>query len=166
MGRSDYASVCLDYGGASPQVLVTGGHDNDGNVLNDIWILDILSGCWKKVSNLWQHLVSLEMVNLGDLGVPYFVGIELIDLSVLRILTPRMCQLVQVNVDTSFRSLSCQHFYCEGIRISYPVTPTARIVSVVYHHFLFYFLSAVQAPLLFLCSLCLYLTRFYNKNKS
>ena len=36
MKRSDHATVCLDYGGDRPQLVVTGGRDASGNVLNDV----------------------------------------------------------------------------------------------------------------------------------
>ena len=50
MKRSSHATVCLDYGGDRPQILVTGGHDASLNVLNDFWIMDVQSGMWKEVS--------------------------------------------------------------------------------------------------------------------
>ena len=50
MGRYAHATVCLDYGGDRPQLVVTGGHDASNNVLNDVWIMDVQSGTWKEVS--------------------------------------------------------------------------------------------------------------------
>ena len=50
LGRTDHAAVCLDYGGDRPQLIVTGGVDDDDNVLNDVWIMDVQSGRWKEVS--------------------------------------------------------------------------------------------------------------------
>ena len=49
MKRSRHATVCLNYGGDRPQLVVTGGCDS-GNVLNDVWIMDVQSGLWKEVS--------------------------------------------------------------------------------------------------------------------
>ena len=50
MKRGDHATVCLDYGGDGPQLVVTGGRDASSNVLNDVWIMDVQSGMWKEVS--------------------------------------------------------------------------------------------------------------------
>ena len=50
MKRADHATVCLDYGGDRPQLVVTGGCDASENVLNDVWIMDVQSGMWKEVS--------------------------------------------------------------------------------------------------------------------
>ncbi len=49
MGRSDHASVVIGYGGDHPQILVHGGVDNDKKVLNDTWMLDLLSWRWREV---------------------------------------------------------------------------------------------------------------------
>ena len=49
MKRELHAACCLNYGDDNPQLLVTGGLDNDRNTLKDAWILDVLSGKWKKV---------------------------------------------------------------------------------------------------------------------
>ena len=48
-GRSSHAAVCLGYGGDHPQLLVTGGYDSDGVILNDVWMLDVQSGRWREV---------------------------------------------------------------------------------------------------------------------
>ena len=50
MKRAKHATVCLDYGGDRPQLVVTGGLDASNNVLNDVWIMDVQSGMWKEVS--------------------------------------------------------------------------------------------------------------------
>ena len=50
MKRSAHATVCLDYGGDRPQLVVTGGHGARNYVLNDVWIMDVQSGMWKEVS--------------------------------------------------------------------------------------------------------------------
>ena len=69
-GRDSHAACCLNYGQDDPQVLVTGGVDENLNVLNDMWILDIKSGKWREVSvdvhmNVWlvppQHYFSLQL---------------------------------------------------------------------------------------------------------
>ena len=61
MARSHHAAVCLDCGGKSPQVLITGGLDKNNNVLKDIWILDILSGSFKEVSSHGCLFVEIKM---------------------------------------------------------------------------------------------------------
>lgn len=48
--RSAHAACCLNYGEEHPQLLVTGGTDKIGNILQDAWILDVMSGRWRKVS--------------------------------------------------------------------------------------------------------------------
>ena len=50
MQRCSHATVCLDYGGDRPQLVVTGGTDASNNVMNDVWIMDVQSGMWKEVS--------------------------------------------------------------------------------------------------------------------
>ena len=49
--RMCHASVCLGYGKANPQLLVTGGLDKEEEPLGDMWMLDVKSGCWKEVSH-------------------------------------------------------------------------------------------------------------------
>ena len=49
-GRSGHAACCLNYGEDHPQLLVTGGWDNNDNILHDVWILDVNSGRWREVS--------------------------------------------------------------------------------------------------------------------
>ena len=49
-GRDSHAACCLNFGEEHPQLLVTGGVDNNGNTLGDAWILDINSGKWREVS--------------------------------------------------------------------------------------------------------------------
>ena len=50
VNRESHAACCLNYGEEHPQLLVTGGVDNYGNTLQDVWILDVNSGRWRKVS--------------------------------------------------------------------------------------------------------------------
>ena len=49
VGRLFHATVCLGYGGNHPQLLVSGGMDNDKNVLGDMWIFDVESKKWREV---------------------------------------------------------------------------------------------------------------------
>ena len=46
--RSNHAAVCLGCGGDHPQLLVTGGWAG-GDVLSDVWLLDVQSGRWREV---------------------------------------------------------------------------------------------------------------------
>ena len=47
--RSGHAAVCIEHGGDRPQLAITGGLGAGDKVLNDVWIMDIQSGSWKKV---------------------------------------------------------------------------------------------------------------------
>ena len=49
MERELHAACCLNYNDKHPQLLVTGGLDNNENALKDAWILDVNSGKWKEV---------------------------------------------------------------------------------------------------------------------
>ena len=51
MARSGNASVCLGYDGDHPQIVVIGGIDDDLKVLSDMWLLDVVSGIWREVSD-------------------------------------------------------------------------------------------------------------------
>ena len=48
--RASHAACCLNYGEEHPQLLVTGGVDNNGTTLQDAWILDVKSGRWSEVN--------------------------------------------------------------------------------------------------------------------
>ena len=48
--RDSHAACCLNYGEEHPQLLVTGGVDNNGTTLSDAWILDVNSRRWREVS--------------------------------------------------------------------------------------------------------------------
>ena len=51
MAREGHASVCLGYDGDHPQIVVIGGIDDDYKVLSDMWLLDVVSGIWREVSD-------------------------------------------------------------------------------------------------------------------
>ena len=51
MARNAHASVCLGYDGDHPQIVVIGGTDAGNKVLSDMWLLDVVSGRWKEVSD-------------------------------------------------------------------------------------------------------------------
>ena len=48
--RGAHAACCLNYGEEYPQLLVTGGLDNNDTTLQDAWIMDVNSGRWREVS--------------------------------------------------------------------------------------------------------------------
>ena len=50
VGRDSHAACCLNFGEDDPQLLITGGVDDNGNSLQDAWILDVNSGRWREVS--------------------------------------------------------------------------------------------------------------------
>ena len=50
VARDSHASVCLSYGGDHPELLITGGIDDNDKVLSDMWILNLQSGRWREVS--------------------------------------------------------------------------------------------------------------------
>ena len=47
--RSSHSSCPLNYGEERPKIIVTGGLGKGGNVLGDMWILDVDSGKWTEV---------------------------------------------------------------------------------------------------------------------
>ena len=49
VGRSYHGACCLNYGEDHPKVLISGGLDESGNVLRDMWMVDVNSGKWTKV---------------------------------------------------------------------------------------------------------------------
>ena len=77
VARSHHAAVCLHYGKDSPQVLITGGLDNGGKALSDLWVLDILSGSFKEVSTDGGLFICRSQ------SAVYLVSVELMALSVL-----------------------------------------------------------------------------------
>lgn len=59
--RDSHAACCLNYGEKHPQLLITGGVDNNGNSLQDAWVLDVKSGMWKEVRIYqWFNCLSLQ----------------------------------------------------------------------------------------------------------
>ena len=49
LGRFGHAACCLNYGEAHPKLLVSGGVNQELEVMGDIWILDVDSGKWTQV---------------------------------------------------------------------------------------------------------------------
>ena len=62
VARSSHASVCLNYGEERPQIFISGGKGNEGKVLGDVWILDVMSGNWTEVS--WSYSVVQKELQL------------------------------------------------------------------------------------------------------
>ena len=69
--RIGHAACCLGFGSSHPQLLVTGGIDNDGNTLKDAWIFDISKSKWKEVSE-WGE--PPPKVYYYTLYLPYVVN--------------------------------------------------------------------------------------------
>ena len=47
--RDSHAACCLNYREERPQLLITGGVDNNATTLQDAWMLNVLSGRWSEV---------------------------------------------------------------------------------------------------------------------
>ena len=61
VGRDSHATCCLNYGQEHPQLLVTGGVDEDGISLQDAWILNVTSGGWSEVSGINYLSVHIDL---------------------------------------------------------------------------------------------------------
>ena len=66
MGRSWHAACCLNYGEEHPQLLVSGGWNNDDNTLSDLWVLDVEAGTWKEVRVVYNSNNILNQVSLSE----------------------------------------------------------------------------------------------------
>ena len=66
MQRSAHAACCLNYGEEHPQLLVSGGVDEDGNTLRDLWVLDVEAGTWKEVSIIYNSNTILIQMSLSE----------------------------------------------------------------------------------------------------
>ena len=58
VGRTRHATVCLGYGGNQPQLLVTGGLDDDDNILSDVLLVDVETRMWREV-RVWAVMATL-----------------------------------------------------------------------------------------------------------
>ena len=56
--RSLHAAACIEHGGDRPQLMITGGLDAASIVLNDVWIMDVQSGRWKKVYMYYDYYLQ------------------------------------------------------------------------------------------------------------
>ena len=63
-GRVSHAACCLNYGQQYPQLLVYGGLNIMGKALEDVWILAVERGNWRKVrySLLDEHVRTVEQL--------------------------------------------------------------------------------------------------------
>ena len=50
--RQNHGACCLNYGEDHPKLLISGGLNEYGDVLRDMWILDVNSGKWTEVRML------------------------------------------------------------------------------------------------------------------
>ena len=57
--RNYHAAVCIEHGGDRPQLVITGGLNAGGKALNDVWIMDVQSGRWKKVITCLRYLLFI-----------------------------------------------------------------------------------------------------------
>ena len=57
--RSYHAAACIEHGGDRPQLVITGGRDPGDKVLNEVWIMYVQSGRWKKVVTYLGYLLFI-----------------------------------------------------------------------------------------------------------
>ena len=75
-----HAAACIEHGGDRSQLVITGGRDAGNKVLNDVWIMDVQSGRWKKVI----HALAInEKVNslceyISECGSNLYMGLHLL----------------------------------------------------------------------------------------
>ena len=67
--RSLHAAACVEHGGDRPQLVITGGWDDGDKVLNDVWIMDVQSGRWKKVIHAFaKQIISSEQFFINHIS--------------------------------------------------------------------------------------------------
>ena len=49
--RALHAAACIEHGGDRPQLVIIGGVDTGCKVLKDVWIMDVQSRRWEKVTH-------------------------------------------------------------------------------------------------------------------
>ena len=59
--RTLHAAACIKHCGNRPQLVITGGLGAGDKVLNDVWIMDVQSGRWKKVIHAWLLMKKLTL---------------------------------------------------------------------------------------------------------
>ena len=78
--RSSHAAVCIEHGGDGPQLVISGGLDAGDKALNDVWIMDVQSGRWKKVIHalaINEKVISL-CEYIRECGINLYMGLQLL----------------------------------------------------------------------------------------
>ena len=57
--RVCHAAACIEHGGDTPQLVIIGGLGAGYKILNDVWIMDVQSGRWKKVLTCLGYLLFI-----------------------------------------------------------------------------------------------------------
>ena len=83
MMRIFHAAVCMEYGGDRPQLVIIGGVGAGDKVVNDVWIMDVQSGRWKKVITCLGYLLFIMIkltlyVNISESGSNLYMGLQLL----------------------------------------------------------------------------------------
>ena len=73
--RSLHAAACIEHGGDRPQLVISGGVGAGDKVLNDVWIMDVQSGRWKKVIHA---LVNSLCEYIRECGSNLYMGLQLL----------------------------------------------------------------------------------------
>ena len=78
--RTLHAAASIEHGGDRPQLVIIGGLGAGDKVPNDVWIMDVQSGRWKKVI----HALAInEKVNslceyIRECGSNLYMGLQLL----------------------------------------------------------------------------------------
>ena len=77
--RSSHAAICIEHGGDGPQLVISGGHNAGNKVLNDVWIMDVQSGRWKKVIHALAINEKLTLCEyIRECGSNLYMGLQLL----------------------------------------------------------------------------------------
>ena len=66
VGRSAHVACCLGYAGDHIHLLVTGGEDRNGKVLNDVWLFNLSLKKWKEVSISMMLCITTHLYKYGQ----------------------------------------------------------------------------------------------------
>ena len=55
-----HAACCFSFGTKNPHLLVTGGLDNEGKTLKDVWLFDVTNRRWKEVGQV-KYIYSQQL---------------------------------------------------------------------------------------------------------
>ena len=69
MERTRHAACCLNFGDDLPQLLVTGGVDENLKTLSDAWLLDINTGRWREVREVEGCGVCVTKPSASNMGM-------------------------------------------------------------------------------------------------